>query len=125
MTIFEKSNFLWLVIFTRILCQVDVGLKFSHWNLNSIIAHDRIKIPLIEAYNSTFHYEIIVLSETIINNSIPDEDIFIEGFSEEIFRSDHPSGDKKGGVVCIYFKETLPLNVGRIWKVCKKPLSLR
>ena len=88
--------------------QVDVGLKFCHWNLNGIIARDRIKIPLIEAYNSIFHYDIIALSETIINNSVPDEDIFIEGFSKEIFRSDHPSGDKKGGV-CIYFKENLPI----------------
>ena len=76
--------------------------------MNGIIARDRIKIPLIEAYNSIFHYDIIALSETIINNSVQDEDIFIEGFSKEIFRSDHPSGDKKGGV-CIYFKETLPI----------------
>ena len=44
----------------------------------------------------------------MINNSVPDEDIFIEGFSKEICRSDHPSGDKKGGN-CIYFKETLPI----------------
>ena len=104
--------------------QVDVGLKFCHWNLNGIITHDRIKIPLIEAYNSIFHYNIIALSKTVINNSIPDEDIFIEGYTKEIFHSDHPSGDKKGGVR-IYFKETLPINVGRIWKVCKKLLSLR
>ena len=88
--------------------QVDVGLKFCHWNLNGIIARDRIKIPLIEAYNSIFHYDIIALSETIINNSVQDEDIFFEGFSKEIFRSDHLSGDKKGGI-CIYFKETLPI----------------
>ena len=88
--------------------QVDVGLKFCHWNLNGIIARDRIKIPLIDAYNSIFHYGIIASSKTIINSSVPDEDIFIERFSEEIFRSDHPSSDKKGGV-CIYFEETLPI----------------
>ena len=41
-----------------------------------------------------------------------DEDIFIEGFSKEILRSEHPSGDKKGGV-CIYFKETLPIKHGK------------
>ena len=76
--------------------QVDVGLKFCHWDLNGIIARDRTKIPVIETYNSIFHYDIIALSERIINNSVPDEDIFIEGLSEEIFRSDHPSGDKKG-----------------------------
>ena len=88
--------------------QVNLGLKFCHWNLNGINARDRIKIPLIEACNYIFHYDIIALSETIINNSVPDEDIFIKGFSKEIFRSDHPSGDKKSAV-CIYFKETLSL----------------
>ena len=95
--------------------QVDLGLKFCHWNLNCIIARDGIKIPLIETYNYIFHYDIIALSETIINNSVPDEDIFIEGFSKEIFRSDHPSGDKKGGVY-IYFKETLPIIILRLKK---------
>ena len=40
-------------------------------------ARDKIKIPLIEAYNSIFHYDIIALSETIINNSVRDEDIYI------------------------------------------------
>ena len=104
--------------------QVDVGLKFCHWNLNGIIARDRIKIHLIEAYNSIFHYDIIALSETIINNSVPDEDIFIEGFSKEIFSSDHPSVIKR--VVFVFtLKRLFPLNVGRIWKVCRKLLSLR
>ena len=83
--------------------------------MNGIIARDRIKIPLIEAYNSIFHYDIIALSETIKNNSVQDKDIFIEGFSKEIFHSDHPSGDKKGGV-CSYFKETLPIK-------CRKDLE--
>ena len=55
--------------------QVNIGLKFCHWNLNGINARDKIKIPLIEAYNSIFHHDIIALSETIINNSIRDEDI--------------------------------------------------
>ena len=89
--------------------------------MNCIIARDRIKIALIEAYNSIFHYDIIALSETITNNSVPDEDIFIEGFSKEIFRSDHPSGE----VFVFTLKRLFPLNVRRIWKVCKKLLSLR
>ena len=75
--------------------QVNVSLKFFHLNLNGIIAHDRIKIPLVEAYSSIFHYDIIASSETIINNSVPDEDIFMKGFSKEVFRSDHPSDNKK------------------------------
>ena len=76
--------------------------------MNGINTRDKTKIPLTEAYNSIFHYDIIASSETIINNSVRDEDIYNEGFSKEVFRSDHPGGDKKYGV-CIYFKETLPI----------------
>ena len=36
------------------------ALKFYHWNLNSVLAHDRIKVSLLEAYNSAFNYDILV-----------------------------------------------------------------
>ena len=68
----------------------------------------QIKIPLIEAYSSVFHYDLIALSETNLNATIHNEEILVEGFSKEIFRNDHPSGDKQGGV-CIYFKENLSI----------------
>ena len=84
------------------------SLKFCHWNLNSICARDKIEIPLIEAHSSFFHYDLIALSETNLNETIHNEEILIEGFSKEIFHNDHPSGDKQGGV-CIYFKENLPI----------------
>ena len=50
----------------------------------------------------------MVLSETYLNNTVKNEDNIIDVFSTEIFRSDHPSGDKQGGV-CVYFKENLPV----------------
>ena len=62
----------------------------------------------MEDYNTVFHYDIIALFETFLNNTVKDEDIFIEGFSKTIFRSDHPGGDQVGGV-CIYFKKNLPI----------------
>ena len=62
----------------------------------------------MEDYNTVFHYDIIALSETFLNNTVKDEDIFIEDFSKTIFRSDHPGGDQVGGV-CIYFKKNLPI----------------
>ena len=74
--------------------QFDNSLKFCHWNLNGVCARDKNKIPLIEAYNSIFHYDLMVLSETYFNETVKNEDIIIDGFSTEIFRSDHPSGDK-------------------------------
>ena len=86
--------------------RVENFFKFFHWNLNSICARGNIKIPLIEAYNSVHHFDVIAISETMLDNSISDEDIFIEGFSREIYRSDHPSNTKLGGV-CLYFREGL------------------
>ena len=68
--------------------------------MNSICARDKIKIPLIEAYNSVLHYDLIALSETNLNGSIHNEEILVEGFIKEIFRNDHPSGDKR--VVFVY-----------------------
>ena len=88
--------------------QFDNSLKFCHWNLNRVCVRDKIKIPLLETYNSIFHYDLMVLSETYLNKAVKNEDIIIDGFSTEIFRSDHPSGDKQGGV-CVYFKENLPV----------------
>ena len=42
------------------------------------------------------------------NSSITSEDLFIDGFSKELNRNDHPSKTKKGGV-CLYFRESLPI----------------
>ena len=38
---------------------VDDSSRFCHWNLNGVCASDKIKISLIEAYNSVFLYGII------------------------------------------------------------------
>ena len=51
------------------------SLTFCQWNLNSITTRDRVKISLIEAYNSIFHHDIIALTETFLNESISDDDI--------------------------------------------------
>ena len=44
----------------------------------------------------------------MLDQSISNDDIFIEGFSREIYRSDHLSNSKTGGV-CVYFREGLPI----------------
>ena len=67
------------------------------------------KISLIEAYNSTFNYDLITVSDTRLNQSIDNEDILIEGFSSDIFHSDHPSNSRVPGRVCIYCKENIPI----------------
>ena len=96
---------------------VDGSLRFCHWNLNEVCARHKIKISLTEDYNSVFHDHIIALSETYLNESVKDEDIRIEGYSREIFRSDHPNNKKEGGV-CLYF--TFLVNERKTWILLKK-----
>ena len=83
-------------------------MKFCHWNLNFVLAHDRIKISLLEAYNSVCNYDILVSGETYLAGDISHDETFIEGFSKNPFRKDDPSWLRKGGV-CMYFKENLPI----------------
>ena len=44
----------------------------------------------------------------MLDSSVINEEICIEGYSKEIYRSDHPSNTKTGGV-CLYFREGLPI----------------
>ena len=83
-------------------------LKFFHWNLNRLAAHDFIKLPLIEAYIATSNFDLLCVSETFLDSSISNDDnrINIAGYS--LLRADHRSNTKKGGV-CIYYKNFLPL----------------
>ena len=81
-------------------------LKFCHWNLNSILSRDSVKVSLIQAYNLVFNFDLIALSETYLNTSIGNDAFNHEGFSRDIFRSDHPSNAKRGGV-CLYYKENM------------------
>ena len=46
------------------------SLKFCHWDLNGLTAHDSIKISLLHAYIIQNNYDIICLSETCLNSSI-------------------------------------------------------
>ena len=88
--------------------QQQICLRFFHWNLNSICDRGHIKILLIEAYNSVRKFDVIALSETMLDDMISNEDVHIEGFSSEVYRSDHPSNTKTGGV-CLYFREGLAI----------------
>ena len=77
-------------------------------NLNGLIAHDSIKISLLQAYLTQNNYDIIYLSEMFLNASIEtnDDRIPIDGYN--LITVDHPSNSKRGGV-CIYYKEHIPL----------------
>ena len=84
------------------------SLKFCHWNLNGLRAHNSVKKSLLQAYLIQHNYDIACISETFLNSTIQDDDesIKIDGYT--MIRSDHPSDSKRGGV-CIYYKEHIPL----------------
>ena len=81
-----------------------------HWYLNSISAHDFVKVSLLEAYNAIHKFDIICLSETFLNSSLQnfDDSLVLNGYKP--VRADNPSDLKRGGV-SIYFKESLPIKV--------------
>ena len=86
------------------------NFSICHWNLNSISAHNFSKMSLLQAYNGVHKYDIICLSGTYLNFSIPYDDDNVEIPEYNLIRADHPSEDKRGGI-CIYYKHTLPLKV--------------
>ena len=79
------------------------GQCFSicHWNLNSITAHNFAKLSLLTAYNLVHSFDIICLSETYLNSEIPPNDTRLELPGYNLFRSDHPFNNRRGGV-CVY-----------------------
>ena len=84
-----------------------------HWNLNSISAHNFIKLSLLRAYISAHNFDILYLSETYLDSTISSNvsNLLIPGY--ELYRADHSSNVKRGGI-CIYYKNLLPLKVTNI-----------
>ena len=72
--------------------------------------HNYSKISLLTAYISIHNFDIICLSETYLTSTtdINDGNLKITGYI--MYRVDHPSDVKRGGV-CIYYKTILPLKV--------------
>lgn len=71
------------------------GLRFFHLNVCSVVN----KIDLIRIWGESTNSDIMVLSETWLNESIANSMINIDGYN--VFRSDRT---KKGGGVAIYIK---------------------
>ena len=71
-------------------------------------ARDFIKVPLVEAFITSNNFDLVCLSETFLDSTIPNDDVNIQINGYSLLRADHPNNIKGGGV-CIYFKESLPL----------------
>ena len=87
---------------------VSKNLSFAVWNLDSLPARDFARIPLIVSLQTTYDFDMFGVSESMLTENISNEDILINGFSHDPFRSDKDSATRNGGV-CMYFKEFLPI----------------
>ena len=85
-------------------CKNSKYFSCCHWNVNSILAHD--KLSLLIAYNSTQHYDVICISETYLDSSIDENILKLDGYS--LIKADHAGTLKRGGV-CLYYKKNLLL----------------
>ena len=67
-----------------------------------------IKISLLQSFVITNNYDIIFLTETLLDSSFDYDDnrIFIPVYN--LLHIDHPTNTKRGGV-CIYYKDHLPV----------------
>ena len=88
--------------------KLKINSSICHWNLNSLAAHNFLKLTQLIAYNLIYKHNFICPSETYLDSSIPDNLIDIEGYT--LIRADHPDNIKRGGV-CIYYKKSLPVQI--------------
>ena len=79
-----------------------------HWNANSLLAHN--KLSMLEAYNVAHKYDVICISESYLDSTVPldDNSLSLNGYN--LTRADHPDNVKRG-CVCVYYKENLSLRI--------------
>ena len=101
-------------------------MSICHWNLSSISAHDYSKLLLFKAYTPVHKFDIICLSETYLQSTVPldDYNLVISRYNWltlTMIDFDHPSNTKRGGV-CLYYKSYSPLRVLNVsyLKLCVK-----
>ena len=85
-------------------CRTSNYLSCCHWNVNSIMAQNKVSLLLV--YNTFHKFDVICISETYLDKSADNDALSIDGYN--FIRSDHPHNQKRGDV-CIYFKEQLKL----------------
>ena len=80
-------------------------LEFCSWNLNSIIAHDFLRVSLLEACNSMNNYDLIGIVDTHLDSSINEGRLALSGYT--FIKNNHPLNLNRGGVG-FYIKDSIP-----------------
>ena len=83
------------------------SFSICHGNLNCISAHNFIKISLLTPYIAIHKFDVVCLSELILT---PACHVNLEVLGYNLFRADHRSNTKRGGVY-IYYRNSLPLKI--------------
>ena len=83
-------------------------ILFYHWNLNDLLACNREKFHLVEAFILSNNNDIFCISETFLDSSVDSsyDGLNINGYT--LVLSDYPSNTRRGGVA-VYHKDHLPL----------------
>ena len=79
-------------------------ITFCSWNLNGLIAHNVIKVSLLQTFTVTNDYDIICLSETFLDSSVENDDDVTSIPGYNLLSAYHPSNTKREGVF-IYCKD--------------------
>ena len=79
------------------------SFSIYQWNLNSLTAHNYLKVSLLRANVAIRKFDVVCLSETYFDSfNFSDDDNFnLLGYN--VVRAEYPSNTEKGGV-CIYLK---------------------
>ena len=107
----------------KLLILAIVFQSICHCNLNSLTAHNYLKVSLLRAYVAIKKFDVVCLSETYLDSSnLCDDDNFnLPGCN--VVRADYPSNTKK--VVFASISKTLFLKRFLIFSCCKNILTLK
>ena len=78
------------------------------WNHDSLPARGFSRIPVIESLQTVHNFDLLAICESSLSTQIPNDKIFIHGFSPDPFRADKPLYAHNGGV-SLYYKENISL----------------
>ena len=90
---------------------IDIAnFKIVHYNINSILANDRIE--QLTDICRTLRIDVLILSESKLDQTIPNNLITIPGYHEPLWH-DRPINGRHGGGVLMYIAENY--NYEHLW----------
>ena len=84
-------------------------LSFATFNIDSLLARDGCKLPLIEGIDSVYKFDIFGICESYLTPAITNSKLIIDGFSPDPICADSPTEGRPRGGVCLFYKDHVPL----------------